>query len=448
MSAFTGGAASVFVTRLLTFGVSLAANGIIARALGTSGKGELALLDTFTGIVLLLATPGIGAASVYFQNREGERRWEVASTAIALQLAFALGGALIASVALRMMPGLGTFAFHGELPRDIVYIALAMLPLGVFFSSVLYVVLGTNQLIAYNALTLGSATVQLVFYAVVLLFLRGNVAGVLIAAGLSSAVVALTGLRWLRGLGFRFSPSTRPVSALLGYGARGWLGTTLQFLNYRLDTLIVNHFVGVSDVGLYAVSVALAETLWHISAAASTVIFPRTASDVDAATGFTPLVARTVGLVTLGGAIAIAIGAYPMILIVFGRDFLPAVPSVLGLLPGIVMLAVGKVLSNDLAGRGRPEFGSWSAGAALVGTIAFDFLLIPRWGFMGAAAASSISYSVSAIVLVVCYARVTGNSVASVLFPQRGDLQLYREQIARLQVKLLAGVSRAGASGR
>ena len=42
--------------------------------------------------------------------------------------------------------------------------------------------------------------------------------------------------------------------------------------------------------------------------------------------------------------------------------------------PGIVSLSISKVLTSDLAGRGRPEFGAIAAAVSLIVTIAFDFL--------------------------------------------------------------------------
>lgn len=431
MGAFAGKAASVLATRISIFGLSLVSSVLLARFLGPIGKGQLSVLETFVGIVSLIACPGVGAASVYLQNRKKQSQWSIASSAILLQVGLALAGILVAMVIIEVVPGVERIAFHGQVAHSIAFLALSMLPIVVLFAAIQYVFLGMNALAEYNILSFGMASAQLAFYALGLIFLRLGVAGAIIATGAASLVMGVWGYVRLRREGFRFEPSTRWTKDLVDYGVKSWLGTIMQFFNYRLDTLIVNFFVGVAAVGLYSIAVALAETLWYISAAASTVLFPRTASDVVAAAKFTPLVSRNVALVTLICAAGLALVCYPLIRILFGQEFVPAAGAVIALLPGIIMLGVGKVLASDLNGRGKPAYGSWAALCALTATLLLDFLLIPRMGFLGAAIASSISYGLSGAVLLIFYVRVSGNSVRAVLLPQASDLKLYTALVRR-----------------
>ena len=63
------------------------------------------------------------------------------------------------------------------------------------------------------------------------------------------------------------------------------------------------------------------------------------------------------------------------------------------LLPGVVLLGGAKVLTNEIAGRGYPHYNSLNSGLALVLTVIFDLVLIPRYGVVGAALASSLAYT-------------------------------------------------------
>jgi O-antigen/teichoic acid export membrane protein len=60
----------------------------------------------------------------------------------------------------------------------------------------------------------------------------------------------------------------------------------------------------------------------------------------------------------------------------------------------VILLGGAKVLTNEIAGRGYPQYNSFNAGVALILTVIFDLILIPRIGILGAALASSISYTV------------------------------------------------------
>ncbi|MDP2895577.1 MAG: polysaccharide biosynthesis C-terminal domain-containing protein, partial [bacterium] len=221
--------------------------------------------------------------------------------------------------------------------------------------------------------------------------------------------VAALGLL-LRRQGGVFGPRwERPaVRATLGYGLRGHIGNVLQFFNYRLDVFIVNYFLGPAAVGVYGVSVALAELLWYLPNAVGFVIFPKAAATKPEVMNlFTPRVFRiTLGLTALGG-VGLALFAKPLIAFVYSSAFIGAYPAMLALLPGVVLLGSGKVLTNEIAGRGFPHYNSINAGVALVLTVVLDVLLIPRYGIMGAAIASTVSYTAIFVTAVIFYVAVS-----------------------------------------
>ena len=93
--------------------------------------------------------------------------------------------------------------------------------------------------------------------------------------------------------------------------------------------------------------------------------------------------------------------------LVYTSDFSPAYSALLVLLPGVVLLGGGKVLTNELAGRGYAHYNSINSGLALVATLVLDVLLIPRYGITGAALASSIAYALNLMTALVFYRLVS-----------------------------------------
>ena len=87
-----------------------------------------------------------------------------------------------------------------------------------------------------------------------------------------------------------------------------------------------------------------------------------------------------------------------LIRIIYTDAFMDAYLPMLALLPGVVLLGSTRVLTNDIAGRGYPQYNSISSAVALILTVALDFLLIPRFGIMGAALASTASYTMTALI--------------------------------------------------
>ena len=75
---------------------------------------------------------------------------------------------------------------------------------------------------------------------------------------------------------------------------------------------------------------------------------------------------------------------------------------------GIVLFSAARVVTNDIAARGRPLVNSLIAAISVACNIALNVVLIPRYGIDGAAWASTGSYSLLFLATAVIYRRVTG----------------------------------------
>jgi O-antigen/teichoic acid export membrane protein len=132
--------------------------------------------------------------------------------------------------------------------------------------------------------------------------------------------------------------------------------------------------------------------------------------------------------------------------IVFGDAFSPAIRAIFWLIPGIIALSGAKVLSSYIFSQGRMAVTSLVALVTLAGTVMFDLLLIPRFGISGAAAASSIAYSVSFTLTLLYYRRLSGNSVLDCLVVRGADLKLYMD-LAKKARQRIVGHAIAGSQG-
>ena len=235
--------------------------------------------------------------------------------------------------------------------------------------------------------------------------LTGAVIAVLLSLALSLAML----MRALRGHGASFRPRwRRPVVATtLKFGLRGYVANLLQFFNYRLDLFLVNFFLGAAGAGIYTTSVGMAEMLWNLPNAVGFVIFPKAAnSSAEEMNRFTPRVFRATLALTAAGGVLLALVGKPFINIVYTSAFAAAYLPLLALLPGVVLLGGAKVLTNEISGRGYPQYNSIGSGASLVLTVIFDLLLIPRYGVLGASLASTISYGMIFLLALAFYRRV------------------------------------------
>ena len=106
----------------------------------------------------------------------------------------------------------------------------------------------------------------------------------------------------------------------------------------------------------------------------------------------TPVIARFIfALMGLSCIVVLLIGKF-FIELVFGVDFLPAYPSLILLLPGMIALGLYGIIKIDLFGRKMPGTVSLLTGIAVAVNLALNYFTIPRWGIRGAAISSSFSY--------------------------------------------------------
>jgi O-antigen/teichoic acid export membrane protein len=119
----------------------------------------------------------------------------------------------------------------------------------------------------------------------------------------------------------------------------------------------------------------------------------------------------------------VALVAIPTIPLLFGREFAAASLPLLFLIPGVVATAAANPVSAHLMGTGRPVFGAAAAAVNLTVNVVANLALIPVLGASGAALASTLSYSASAVVLLVVFKRLNSVPLRQMLVPTSDDLR-------------------------
>ena len=414
-----------FTSGVLNLLLGVGTSVILARLLGPEGRGIYALATLLPSLIVTFGNLGIGPATVYYVARNEFRRQEILGNNVLLSLGVGSVGVLAGLVLILFFR---ETVFPG-VPFGYLLLALFLVPVEIFFWYVRRVLLGVQYIKEYNYAQIAQSVLFLGFIALALLGLRAGVTGAIIAGLFTWLVVDALVFRLAKKVagGIDFTLNTSYIRRATTYGIQAHLSNILGFLNYRVDMFLVNRFLGPAAVGLYAVGVGLVEKLWTISQAASTVLFPRVAAEAEEQRlkEFTPLVARTVLWTTGLSALVLALLSRWIVLLLYSEAFLPAVGALQALLVGIVALSAGRVLANDIAGRGRPGLNIYIGIAAVATNIALNLLWIPHYGIVGAAWASTVSYTVSFLGSLFFYCRLSGNRWTKVIFPQRGDWAVY-----------------------
>jgi O-antigen/teichoic acid export membrane protein len=419
--------------------VALLTSIVIARALGPEGTGVYTLATLFPLLVLTFTNLGIGPATVYYVAQDKYSLPDVLGNNVILSA--------IAGTAATLLGLVVAVLFHSYLfptvPLPYLLLALLLVPVNLFGQHyIIQILLGARRIKEFNAVTVLHKLLLLLLVSLLAVTARLGIGGAIGATVLSSLLLCLVLYPWVRRIAgrVRFRLNPRYIRDALSYGLKAHLGNIVGFLNYRVEVFMLGIFLPVSAVGFYAVAVGLAERLWFLSESASLVLFPTVSAEKDEQSRktFTPLVSRSILLITAIGAAFLFLVSQWAILLLYSAEYLPAVHLFQILLPGIVFLSAGRILANDIAGRGKPLLNTYVGVTGITMQVLLNLAWIPRFGATGAAWATTISYGISSIVRLWIYMRLSGNSLAMVVVPQTSDWHLYR-QLAHLAWNRLRG---------
>lgn len=197
------------------------------------------------------------------------------------------------------------------------------------------------------------------------------------------------------------------------------LDAARKILLENADVLVLGWFVGnTATVGLYKLAKQLAGYLSRLTVPIYNLVYPEVArlfaSDPPALWPFLGRLTRFMLLGLLGGGLALALFAYPLIPLIFGAEFAPAIP--LFLITAATNLWLVFIWAPGLLvtlGRARDLtiINLVSSGSMFLVAL----LLTPRWEALGAALALNTHYILWTVFIGVYLIRLPGFDAQTVL---------------------------------
>jgi O-antigen/teichoic acid export membrane protein len=391
---------------------------IVARALGPTGRGDVAFLSAIAYITANLAALGITEANANIGASEADRRPALATNSVLFCLIFsAFSGATVLGL-VAIFPAVG-----GDVDRTLLWVTVATVPVLILQLYLQYLIQSDYRFVVTNVAwllsPLANVLVNGTFAALGIITVGTAVITNLCGQSLTLLVLFWYAARRLSGFG---RPDLALARRSLAFGVQFHVGRIMLLGNYRLDQWLLGAISGSRQLGLYSVAVSWAEVLFFLPTALAAVQRPdlvrasRRNAAQDAASVFRKSIVLTAFLA--GGLI---VAAPVLCVTAFGEDFRGSILDLRVLALGAFGIVGLKQLGTALTAQRRPTLGSAAIGVGFISTLVLDVLLIPRYEGLGAALASALSYTAGGIAVVFIFSRALGASPAALL-PRASDV--------------------------
>ena len=326
------------------------------------------------------------------------------------------------------------YFFSSSQPFDPLIIVLVLLTIPLLLTNIYAggIFLGKEDIKRASILNAGPTLMTLLLTILFVWALKMSVLGAFAAIALANFIMFFITYRIII-VQFRYKITWKYhegiMKSMIKLGLVNAIALFIMQLNYRLDILMLKKLSSLEEVGFYSLAMQIAEQLWHVPLAIETIILSRSANSND-----DKQVHRTVAsifrvtlIIGLLGGIFIFFIAPPLVPLIFGKEFIHSVSMIQLVLPGIMLMIGFRILNSRLTGMGKPQIAIYTFLPALVINFILNLFLIPRFGGIGAAWSTNVSYAVGSTVFVFIYSRMVKMPLREILRYRSSDFYFIRD---------------------
>lgn len=407
----------VFASNILAIVSALLIDVVLSRQLGPEGRGLYTSILVVPLIVTSFVMLGIRRSAVYHLGKKVYDANRTVSGVMSLLVITSILAVLISGIAFLLMHPKGLTPLMAFLALLSVPVKLVLIYSGGIF-------IGNEDFRRSNLQVWLPLFYDLLGIILFVAFIRWSVNGALLALFLANLAVSFTSLRYLtNNYKIRISWDKEVIFSLAQIGVVYAVAVVIMQLNYRVDILLLQQLSTMKEVGFYSLGVAISDKLWQLPSAIGLVVMSRSANEEDL-----PKLDRDVAKLVRISFLIVLLAAVVLWLVIpyllpffFGDKFIPSIGIVRMMLPGIIMFVIVRILSGRFAGAGHPKLLISLFIPTLLVNIVLNLFWIPRYGGLGAAMATNVSYSLGAIGMLILFSVKMKIPFAELFLYKRSD---------------------------
>lgn len=422
---------SVFNSRAAVILFGLGTSIVQARFLGPDGNGVIAALLVYPSLFMSIGSLGIRQSTTYFVGQNKNTVEEIYGAALSIWL-------LTSAISFAVCFFLIQFVTKDNFPLPQVLLVLIAIPFSLYNTYSSGIFLGKQNIKEFNRINWLPAFINCLFTFLLVGPIPLGVTGSLIGSFLSVFIMAFVVFNKMRKqMTFRITFNWTLINGMLRLGLVYAASLLIINLNYKVDIILLERLSTKSELGIYSKGVSIIQYLWEVPMLLSTLIFSRSAGAKDPKL-FSQQVCRLLrfaGVIILVASIILFFISPLIIRVMYGARFEGSIMVLKLLMPGILLLTIFKVLNMDMAGKGKPWLSMQAMIPAVVLNIVLNIFWIPQYGANGSAMASTISYTLAALIFLFIYSNRSGIPVRDILRFTHEDQLFIRNLLTRFRPK-------------
>jgi len=390
------------VVTLITNGINIfagiAISILVARSLGVELKGIYTVSLSLVNFFLYFGNFGITNATSYFTAKGKLRKTTIVSNTTILALYSSI---IVLTIGVLIIWALSK-TLLSQMPILYIFIPLISLPFNILNNYLKNVILGENNIKLYNFISYFRQLSELLLIIILLFGFGFSIGGALLSYTISSIISAIViSLLVYRSINFQQSAiNLKYIREIIRYGYKAYLVNIFSYVNLFSDIFLVYYFLGPFSTGIYSVASNFVIQLSFVPTTINLLLAPHIASNENKNTRKI-LIKKSLIFITLFLLFifpVVFLYGKQIIVLLFGKQFISSIVPLRILLFGMIPLSIWKVFSGHLFGAGKPGRNVLSSSLSAIANILLNILLIPRYGVVGAAISSVISYTVMFII--------------------------------------------------
>ena len=386
---------------------------VLGKELGPSGLGLYTLVFTIYMFGMQFAAFGIGAALTKYVAQYGDDQRKIKEFVSSGIVGSLISGSVMGILLYLFSSTISINFFHNPEMTELLKLTALCFPFIAIQKSVIGTLNGLRKMKLYAVVNIVQNISVMLVSVILVLFLDMNVKGAVIGFVAPTILIGSLSLFLIKN---HFTAKRALIKTVIKevslFGFYVVLANSIGIINTQIDSLLIGHYMGETEVGYYAVAVMFMSAIVLLPQATQRVTTTSIAryyaeNDLERIRHLIKGTMQKTLLISIAISLMFGLFGKNLIRLLFTDDFLPAYTPLLILTIGYSIyssfVSVGSCLSS--IGNVKIVF-KISAMCAVMNTL-LNIVFIPKYGLIGAAGATTLSLLFTTVINMYFIKRYT-----------------------------------------